>query len=237
MEDFTEENHNNSEEESTAKETLREEKIPVTELLYGVIFQPSKTFPLFRYYQPWGWAFGFLFLVNLITTLLAFLGMNSSDIFWTLPPKFAGALEPMRASIGIYVSVFVYPLTIVFFAISVSVLHFLAELMGGKGQVLSLFSALAFVQILGVFSAVLKIFLTFLASSNTFFLLPLGLAFGIWQLILSIIAIREIYLVTTGRAMLVIFLPGIIIIAVVLYMIFTGVALLGPLFGTFRTYL
>ena len=90
------------------------EKIPVWELLYGVIFRPNKTFPLFRYYQPWGWAMAFLFIVNLVTILLAFLSLNSNDILWSLPWRLAGVIEPMRASMGIYASIFLYPLSIMF---------------------------------------------------------------------------------------------------------------------------
>ena len=241
MENFTDGNDKEPEVEvevePQSKQEDNHEKIPVGELLYGVIFQPNKTFPLFRYYQPWGWAMVFLFVVNLVTILLAFLNLSSNDILLSLPPSLAGALEPMRASMGVYASIFFYPLTIMLFAIQVSILHFLAELVGGSGQVLGLFSALAFIQIIGMLSAVVKVFTSLLANSGMLFFLPLGLAMGIWQLILSTIAIREIYLLSTGRSLLVIFLPVIIIVGVLLYMILTGIAFIGPLLGTFRTYL
>jgi hypothetical protein len=255
MENFTHENNKKTESEMEAEaEPIQEEtecqfspkpvdsqflqedkheKIPVWELLYGVIFRPTATFHLFRYYQPWGWAMGFLFIVNLVTILLTFLSLNSNDI----PSKLVGVLQPLGASLGVYASIFFYPLTIMLFTIQVSILHFLAELMGGSGKILGLFSAFAFIQILGLFSAVANVFTSLFVSLGILFFLPLGLAMGIWQVILSVLAIREIYLLSTARSLLVLFLPIIIVIAVLVYMIFTGIAFIGPLLGTFRTYL
>ena len=192
-------------------------ELTISECIYGVIFNPTKTFPLFRYYKPWGLALVFLLVINIASTLLNVLGGE-----WL-------QLMPIRTSIGLFLGVFLFPLLTLFFMFHVSFVHFLAELLGGSGQVLGLFSALAFTQILSLISAVLKFFLSLLDVSGLTFFAPIALILGLWQIILAIIAIREIYLLSTLRAVLIFFLPVILILAITFFMVISGIMFIGPM--------
>lgn len=205
----------------------------ISEYLYGVVFTPTKTFSLFRYYKPWGWALIFLLVINIASILLNVLGGEWSQILASLPPYVSTYILPMRASIGIFLGVFLYPVIILFFVFHVSFVHFLAELLGGSGQVIGLFSALAFTQILSLVSAVLKFFVSLVGGGGLAFFAPIAIVLGVWQIILAIIAIREIYLLSNIKSVLIFFLPVILVFAILIFMLVTGVIFFGPMLGGF----
>lgn len=207
-------------------------KIPISELLYGIIFAPSKTFSYFRYYKPWGWAFIFLLIVDVISMLLSVLSTNWGNFLLNLPPQISSFLNPMRASLGIFSGIFIFPVSVLFFMLQVGILHLLTEMFRGRGEILSLFSALAFTQILAIISALFKFFTALAGKAGIFLFFPFGMVFLIWQVVLTIIALKEIYLISTGRAVLIFFLPFIILIAVIIFMVISVVAFLAPLLGS-----
>jgi len=132
----------------------------------------------------------------------------------------------LAAQLGGSVVVFVVlmPLSFLLLIIQAGVIFGVARLLGAKGSFSSLLSLLALANVPSLFMAPLAL-LSFVPGIAAGALYGLGsLVLTIWVVILNIIAVRETFQVTSGRALLICYLP--ILLLVVLVALVAGLALL-----------
>lgn len=102
----------------------------------------------------------------------------------------------------------------------VGAMHYVARALGGRGNLPGAITALGFASLPAVLNAPVYLLTRFLGIDG---LAGLGvLAFGLWSLVLDVIALREVYEVSTGKAVGILFLTplAIIVAGVVLTLVF-----------------
>jgi len=132
----------------------------------------------------------------------------------------------LAAQLGGSVVVFavLMPLSFLLLFIQAGVCFGVARLLGAKGSFSSLLSLFALANAPSLFMAPLAL-LSFVPGIAASALYGLGsLVLTIWVVILIIMAVRETFQVTTGRALLICYLP--ILLLVVLVALVAGLALL-----------
>ncbi|MFW0858693.1 MAG: YIP1 family protein [Dehalococcoidia bacterium] len=172
----------------------------ILETLVDVLARPTSTIRSICQQRPIGWAIIVYLVVSLVSTVvmietgdLDLEGMGLPDL--GMPAILGGTLI-----IGI--------LTLVIFT---ALCHLAASLLGGRGGYWGLFSGFGFTALPGIFVAplavigMLPIVGGLLSGLGTF-------GVSVWSLVLNILAIRENYLVSTGRAILIVLLPAVILI-------------------------
>jgi hypothetical protein len=185
------------------------------EIVYGVLFEPVKTMKRAAENPPLVTALVFVTILSLLGTLAGLLTFSrvlsqSLDAGGILPG--ARAFVPVGAFIGL---VFSY---IKWFGYS-AVLHLTADLLGGRGGARGVFAAVGLAglpyillipfQFLGYWYGLGKLAVTAL-------LLLAGLAVGIWSSIILVIGVREVHLLSTGRSVLVFFIPFLALLMVLI---------------------
>ena len=99
---------------------------------------------------------------------------------------------------------------IVMMVILTAICHVVALVLGGKGGYWGLFCGFAFAALPGIFAAPLAVIaLLPVVGALLFGLGSLGIM--VWSIVLIILAVRENYLVSTGRAILILLLPIVIL--------------------------
>jgi hypothetical protein len=180
----------------------------IFDTLIGVLTRPISTIRSVCQERPIGWAIIVYLAISLVTTFA-----------WIDPGMLAELGLPDLGWPEILVGFTIY--NIVALVILTAIGHVAASVLGGKGGYWGLFCGFAFASLPGIFAAPLA----------AIALLPMvgallsGLGnFGVvvWNLVLSILAVRENYLVSTGRAILIFLLP----LAVLMVLVFLLVTLI-----------
>ena len=204
--------------------------IPFTELIYGVVFAPGNTFQLFNHVRPWKKALLFLLSVSVIVMLLSTLGGGQFELS-NLPFKFP-VLNMAKAQIGVFLGVIIFPFSILFYMIMTGFLHLTAEMLGGKGNALSLFSAFSVIQIVSILSALMQFFVRLIGSGGYFLSFFFATVFFVWRIVLQIMALREIYSFSTGKAVAVFFMPLILFIGIGIFAMISALIFAGHMLST-----
>lgn len=180
----------------------------ILDTLTGVLARPTSTIRSICQQRPIAWAI----IVYLVASLVTTVTMIEPGMLEEL-----GLPELGMPAILVGISIINIVTLVVFTAIG----HLAASLLGGKGSYGGLFSGFGFAALPYAFAAPLAVIgmLTVVGA----LLSGLGnFAVFVWSLVLSILAVRENYLVSTGRAILICLL--LLILSVVLG-VFIGVML------------
>ena len=111
-----------------------------------------------------------------------------------------------------------------FWFIQTGVYHLFAEFFGGEGSVLSLFTTLPFTSLPSL--VLTPIGMLMQAARLGVLMVPVSLGMFIWMVVLQVLALKEVYGISGGRATAVIFLPVVLIGA---SLIILGITLAGTL--------
>lgn len=161
------------------------------ERIYGMLFQPVDTLRDISAQRPLGQTVLVLFAVMVFTTWAGYFTLWSSGIFIC-----AAMLT-----------------TIFSWFVGTAIVHLFAELLGGSGQARGLLAASGFLQLPRIFSMPLLVLTSFLPAAVRPGVMLLGsLAIFCWEILLSVIAIRENYGFSTGRAVLAFAAPYVAVI-------------------------
>ena len=178
----------------------------IVETLIGVIARPTSTIGSICQQRPIGWAI-VVYLVVCLVSAFAAIGL----VFHLAGLPDFGA-PPLTAAVDIPGTLVGTPiiglLTLVVFT---AIYHLVALVLGGKGSYWGLFSGFAFAALPGIFSAPLAAISLPLGTAGTGLYGMGTLALTLWVVVLYVIALRENYLVSTGRAILLFLLPVIIL--------------------------
>lgn len=183
------------------------------ELLYGTFFQPVATFGRLGTGRPVG-AIILLFALTGILSLVA----ATSEPGTKLPPVIGGLLSSFLLTTGV-----IFGLGLWF--TMAGILQIIAELFGGQGRGFTLWLGVALAGLPGILYIPLGLVGPHLGPGRAI----LSIALAIWEVILLIIAVREIHRLSTARAVAVVMLPVGFFIGSLLLMVAFGVALAGSL--------
>lgn len=185
----------------------------VLDIAYGVLFQPARTVPRIAAGPKMG--LGVLFFV-VVTGLVAL--MNGIAAPASLPPEIpaGGFLAPFVVIVSLLMGLFGW-------VMGVAVLHLLAEFLGGSGSVRDLFATWGYIQLPRLFTvpaALLGAAVSPLVQGI------MSLLIALWVLYLEVIAVRSIYRLSTGRAVLALIIPYVVLFAIVVVIVFALVFLI-----------
>jgi hypothetical protein len=198
------------------------------ELIYGVLFNPGKTFKNLSDAPPLGQAAAILFILAVSNTIVSYAFFRSA--LAEIPG--AGELSPLITGL--------FPLMLVFGVVFAglkwfvfgAVLHFMAELLGGKGTPKGTLTVYALAGLPGVFLVPVELLLKLLrAPENAAAALggAAGLAVLVWGIVLLVIGLREIHRISTGNAVLTIITPVTVLSVVSVVFLLTMIGTLVPL--------
>lgn len=175
--------------------------------VYGVLFEPVNTFRYLKDNKPYGQAILLLVLVLMVTT-----------VFQTAQLKNNAAIMPEKFGEGIIVftimSAVMSLLSIFFLSGFVSLL---SEIFWGKANAGGVLTATCFASIPAVLAPPLAYAATITGLEWIGIILSLLIA-G-WVFILQLLGIREALEISTGQAVLLIFMPLIILVFILICMV------------------
>lgn len=175
------------------------------ERVYGVLFQPVPTLRDICRERPMGEAVFVLIAVTMFTAWTGYFTLWSNSIF-------------------ICVSVLT---TLVLWYIGTAIVHLTAELFAGNGQAKGLLAANGFIQVPRIFTVPLLVVTSFASEPvRTGMMLLGGIGIMFWEVILSVIAVRENYGFSMGRAILALVAPY----AAIAFFVFASTLALAKIF-------
>ena len=172
----------------------------ILDTLYQVLASPSQGLGGITKWRPLGWAILTAVFIALVFALSTF--PNPSDFTRVVFSLEKGSVSFVTALI-LWVIIFLAGLIA-----SAGVFHGVARLLRGRGSYLGMLCGLSFATFPVVFFAPLGLLSFFLGLSGTFLYLIGGILLLLWILVLQIIAVRQNYSFSTGRAITAYFIPG-----------------------------
>jgi len=169
----------------------------ILDTLIGVLVRPTSTIRSVCQERPIGWAI----IVYLVVSLVSIVTMIEPGMLEELGLPDLGM--PTIVVGGSIINI----ITLVIFT---AICHVAASVLGGRGSYGGLFCGFAFAALPLIFAAPLAV----IALLPTVGALLSGLGtfgIGVWSIILTILAVRENYLVSTGRAILIFLLPAVVL--------------------------
>jgi hypothetical protein len=168
--------------------------------IYDVLFRPSEAFRGFAVTAPWGLALGIFIVSTVLPSLVIWAGVDQSILSHIMGLLVFG--EAIGSLIG--------------WVLGTGIYHFVAEIAGGQGRIISLFSALGMAHLPHL--AILPIFALAGLLSGGWQTLWLAAAACIvlgWSWALYYYSVKEIYCLSGSQTVLVLcspFLAGILVV-------------------------
>jgi hypothetical protein len=197
-----------------SNEVFGGEGVGLLEAIYGVMFQPVATLRQLGGRGRFRWGLLIFALILLFDQVVVTATMEGP--YWE-------AVVGVSAG-SLFIALYPILMGIVFAA--VAVLHACAVLLGGKGHFRGFFAATAFAALPMVFLSLLSFWEYIGGSSPNLVITVLSLLISLWILVLQTLAIRESHSVSTGKAILIVFLPLIFLLGTTVWLVSWGMALL-----------
>lgn len=177
----------------------------VLELLYDMLVKPKAAFKVIVWEEKVAKACQIVLFSTVFSSLAASAGI------------FEGTFKGIILLAQIVCSVLTW-------GICAAVWHLLAELLGGQGSVKKLLTAIGFTYFLQLLIIPIYLIASFLPTFGFLIILLATLIITVWSVVLGILAIREVYQFSGGRASFVYFLPVLVMGALVLILFFSASA-------------
>jgi len=200
-------------------------KSGILDIVYGVLFDPVRTFAGFAQKPP------------IVPVIIIFLALNLAEAVTSLfiapayfdnmsdLPGFTGAGTKQAVLSFVVLAGFSFGLLKWF--LMAGLLHLLADLYGGRGTARSVWAVYGAAGLPAVVMIPVQLMITFFISGGLTDLITGLLAMGlyVWGVLLLIIGLREVHRLSTGRAVLAVLTPGLMILLLALVnIIFIGSA-------------
>lgn len=199
----------------------------LAELVYGVLFNPVKTFRSISKHPPLFHGFLIFFGVVILTSLtntLAPLSLSASA-------ELNSALARTKSFIGIIGALF----ALIGWFVEAGLFQLLAEFLGGRGRAVGVLTVLALAGIPKVLVIPFQVISYLLAGSlfGRFLVIAASIIIFVWWAVLLVIGLREIQEFSTARSVATLLIPlGILGLTVVVFVL-TLVGLIIPFLGAF----
>ena len=186
----------------------------ILETLIGVLARPTSTIHSICQQRPIGWAI----IVYLVVSLVSAITWIETGFYDPMGLPDLGMPAVLVGSLIINI------ITLVIFT---AICHLVASLLGGRGSYSGLFSGFGFASVPGIFVAPLAV-IGMLPMVGPLLSVLGNFGVIVWSLVLSILAIRENYLISTGRAILIVLIVLLLgVILLVLSGLLAGLLVLG----------
>lgn len=175
-----------------------------TDLIYGIIFSPSKTLKMISDNKPWVQGL-LVFLVVMIFNMIVNRGiyvLEKVEEVISIPSGFLW----LGAFIGIIFS-------LIMLLVVAGLYSLLGELIYKSGNASGLLAGLSFASLPGIFGPPLQYVALLLGLNPLSALISFGIT--IWLLILQVIAIREALKLSTNQAVFLFIIPLIVTIIII----------------------
>lgn len=197
------------------------EKLGIADLVYGILFNPTATFRQISEEPPLFYGFVIFVTVVVLTSIVsALVPVEISEV----PPPLADIFVQAKPLLAIVGAIF----TLIFWMVQAGVLHLFAELLGGRGRATGVLTALALADIPTVMVIPLQIISYFTTGTflGSFLTVSSSLIMFFWVLALTVIGLREIHQLSTGRAVAALLAPMgmFLLIIIILTIIILGFA-------------
>ncbi|HWI54071.1 MAG TPA: Yip1 family protein [Desulfobacteria bacterium] len=201
----------------------------VFELIYGVLFNPVRTFRSIADDPPVFHGFLIFILVLIITSLVNIL--LPQDLA-EMPPELAGVASQAGPSIVIVGAI----MTTVLWFVQAGVLQVIAELLGGRGKAVGVLTVLALAGIPGLLMVPFRVAGYFLAESfaGSFLTIAGALLTYVWWVVLLVLGLRETQRFSTLKAVAAIIAPIVGIVLIITVTVITLFTLIAPLLNNFQ---
>ncbi|MGI6649425.1 MAG: YIP1 family protein [Bacillota bacterium] len=222
----------NSEQPFLPLEATPDSSVPETsatwgwwDLLYGVLFEPTTAFRQITQRRLLGKALLVFLTVQVLSwymnLILAIETETLSPWLTELPPSLAHDLPRLTTNLtnltGLtLMSGIIFSLLLWF--LGAAIFNLAAEFFGGVSNGSGLLAGLGFAELPGILLLPVQ-YLAYVFGWGPSLLTVLSLGLGIWVAGLSVITVREATSLSTGRALLVFLLPGLILFGVLLFML------------------
>jgi hypothetical protein len=177
--------------------------------VYGVLFEPVKTMKRVAENPPLVMALGIVTILRLLSALMGYLELSRVLSQGYAAGSITQLFQGARALVPVGVCLALVFSFIKWFACS-AVLHLGADLLGGRGRARGVFAATGLAGLPYILLIPFQFLGYWYGIGNyavTALLLLAGLAVGIWRCVLLVIGIREVHGLSTGRSVLVFFIP------------------------------
>lgn len=169
------------------------------------------------------------FLVYMVVSVIVALSNTANQTGKILEEfqDFPVPLELMQG-MGRFMPFINLPLIPLYFFLSVAVLHLIAELLGGEGRISRLGAVLGYGQIPYIFMLPVSLMGRYFPFDPTG---AASLLIFLWALVLKVNGIRDVYNISSGRALMAFFLPYIVLfVLLVLFLLILGISV-APFLG------
>lgn len=198
------------------------EAVPgLLELIYGVLFEPAVTMKKVAQRPPLLSAFFIITMIGLFGALMGILTASrvlGDDLRDTPLAHLAPAIQalaPLAAILGLiwgYAKWFAYS----------AIIHLIADLLGGRGGARGVFALVALAGLPSLFMIPVQFLTYYFGPGHTPVQILVGLTglgVWIWSVILLVIGLREVHSLSTGRSLLVVFSPYLVLLLMLLLLL------------------
>jgi hypothetical protein len=178
-----------------------------------------------------GWAIGVFVVIGLIGGITSYATLDAQQAWFDElngTDPFGEALAETFATAGLFLWPIMTPLIGAFIAL---VLHGMARLFKGQGRYRGLFAGLAFAYLPNVLNAPLQLLSVAGGLGGAILAGLLGFGVFAWIVILTVIAVRENYALSTGKSAGVVLIPiaaffvlAILLVIIILALVFAAFA-------------
>jgi len=207
------------------------QKDSILDLVYGVLFEPARTFAGLAKQPPVTATAIIVVLLNLAEALMELFTMPQYMPELPLPN-----LPDLEALVAMSTPLFAaggFFLGFVKWFFMAGLLHLLAELYGGRGDARGVFTVYGLAGLPAALMIPVELLTVLFAPSAAFNTINglLSLAVFIWSVVLLIIGIREVHGFSSGKAALTVFTPALAIV----FMLIVGLIMFGSVISTIPT--
>lgn len=184
--------------------------------LQGVITRPVPTMATIAAARPWLIALGVYLVIALIGSLASIVSLNVDQQLVQMPDEMRDQFAPLLRLLfnpGTVIATTLVSAPI-WLVIGSAIYFGVGRLLGGQGAYSSIFSTQAFASVPSVGASVLTALLTLAGPMLAPLTGLVGLGFGIWSLVLSVIGVRESMGFSTGRAVATVLIPLAVIVVI-----------------------
>jgi len=202
------------------------------ELIYGVLFEPVRTFRRASESLPMAGTVAVFSVVNIALLINMYLSVkNIAGSYAGIDyPGTQGMLDAFIPVLLVALLIFMY---IKWFLYS-GLLFLLAELIGGHGKAAAVLIVTGLASLPGLILLPIQVLISFFGGSSLAIVIDymFSLAFYSWGVVLVVVGIRETQHFSTARSVFTVFLPAIVIILIILIMLLLSAAVLTPLLNS-----
>lgn len=196
------------------------------DLIYGVLFDPGKTFKKVAANPP---LWQSVLIYGIITVLSSVMGIFINLRAMPVPVADYSMLvmRIIQGMLPVVALFFVLLQFVKWFSYS-ALLHLMADFYGGKGTARGVFTVYGLAGLPTLFIIPVQLLALAVIPGNAFLkilIFPISLALSIWGIILLVMGIREVHGFSTGRAVLVVFTPVLVVAVLMVIAIVAFVAI------------